>query len=303
MDGVLNIYKEKGYTSHDVVAVVRRTLQQKKVGHTGTLDPDAVGVLPICVGKATRLADDIMAEHKIYRAILTLGVTTDTEDASGEVLETKPVVFDKDMIQEAILSFVGEIAQIPPMYSAIKIQGKKLYQLAREGKEVERKPRNIHIFNIQIQNFLPPNQVEIDIHCSKGTYIRTLCADIGKKIGCGGHMSSLIRLASGDFKLEDAITLDTLKQLVQEQKLEEAFISIDEVLKGYNKITVKEQGTKLLHNGCKIYTYFFEKTERPIVLGEKVLGYDNNQEFIGIYEIAHEKEKDRLYMKPLKILH
>ncbi|NLK38392.1 MAG: tRNA pseudouridine(55) synthase TruB [Epulopiscium sp.] len=302
MDGILNINKEKGYTSHDVVAVVRRTLQQKKVGHTGTLDPDAEGVLPICLGKATRLADDIMAAHKVYRAVLTLGVTTDTEDASGEILEQKPVDFDEEAIQEAVDNFVGEIQQIPPMYSAIKIQGKKLYQLAREGKEIERAPRNVTIHDIKIQKFLPPNQLEMDIYCSKGTYIRTLCADIGKKLGCGGHMASLIRLASGGFKLEDAITLDELKRLKEEDRLSEALIPMDEVLKEYNKVIVKEEGTKLLYNGGKIYTYFFEKTDRPVMLGEKVLGYDSKLQFMGIYQIATEKEQDRLYMKPLKIL-
>lgn len=302
MDGILNIYKEKGYTSHDVVAVVRRTLQQKKVGHTGTLDPDAQGVLPICVGKATRLADDIMAAHKVYRAVLTLGVTTDTEDASGEILEEKPVDFDEKAIQEVVHSFIGEIQQIPPMYSAIKIQGKKLYQLAREGKEIERAPRSVTIHDIIIQKFLPPDQLEMDIYCSKGTYIRTLCADIGKKLGCGGHMASLIRLASGNFKLENAITLDDLKLLKEEDRLSEALIPMDEVLKEYNKVIVKEEGTKLLYNGGKIYTYFFEKTDRPVTLGEKVLGYDSKLQFMGIYQISKDKEQDRLYMKPLKIL-
>jgi tRNA pseudouridine55 synthase len=302
LDGILNIYKEKGYTSHDVVAVVRRTLQQKKVGHTGTLDPDAQGVLPICVGKATRLADDIMAAHKVYRAVLTLGVTTDTEDASGEILEEKPVDFDEKAIQEVVHSFIGEIQQIPPMYSAIKIQGKKLYQLAREGKEIERAPRSVTIHDIIIQKFLPPDQLEMDIYCSKGTYIRTLCADIGKKLGCGGHMASLIRLASGNFKLENAITLDDLKLLKEEDRLSEALIPMDEVLKEYNKVIVKEEGTKLLYNGGKIYTYFFEKTDRPVTLGEKVLGYDSKLQFMGIYQISKDKEQDRLYMKPLKIL-
>ncbi len=302
MDGILNIYKEKGFTSHDVVAVVRRTLHQKKVGHTGTLDPDAEGVLPVCLGKGTKLADYIMAEQKGYRAVLALGVTTTTEDASGEVLETKEVAFDEEKITEAVRSFVGNYMQTPPMYSAIKIQGKKLYELAREGKEIHREPRKITIYDIKIRAFLPPNRVEIDVTCSKGTYIRTLCADIGKKLGCGGHMASLLRTASGDFKLENAITLEQLKVLAEENRMGEVLIPIDEVLKGYNKVKVAEKGTKLLHNGCKIYSYFFTKTECPLTLGEKVLGYDCQNNFIGIYEIMQDEEMDRLCMKPLKIL-
>lgn len=302
MDGVLNIYKEKGYTSHDVVAVVRKTIHQKKVGHTGTLDPDAEGVLPICVGKATRIADDIMAERKVYRTIMTLGVTTDTEDATGEVLEEIPVVFDEKKIKEAVDSFIGEIEQIPPMYSAIKINGKKLYELAREGKEVARKPRKITIYDIKIKQFLPPNQVEMDVFCSKGTYIRTLCADIGKKLGCGGHMASLLRVASGDFMVEQAITLSQLKQFVEENRMDEILISIDTVLKHYNKVIVKERGKKLLYNGCKIYSYFFEQTKDPLICGEKILGYDSDNQFIGIFEIGYEQDDDRLFMKPLKIL-
>ena len=182
MDGILNIRKEKGFTSHDVVAVVRRILHTKKVGHTGTLDPDAEGVLPVCVGKATKLADIIMDGKKRYRAMVRLGITTTTEDAAGEVLEEKPVDFDEEKIRQAVAGFVGEQKQIPPMYSAIKVNGKKLYELAREGKEIERKARTITIFAINIVRFLPPDRFEIDVDCSKGTYIRTLCSDIGKAL-------------------------------------------------------------------------------------------------------------------------
>jgi len=302
LDGILNIYKEKGFTSHDVVAIVRRTLHQKKVGHTGTLDPDAEGVLPVCVGKGTKLADYIMAEQKAYRAVLALGVTTTTEDASGEVLETKEVEFDEEKITEAVLSFVGDYMQTPPMYSAIKIQGKKLYELAREGKEVHREPRKIQIHDIKIRKFMPPDRVEFDVACSKGTYIRTLCTDIGKKLGCGGHMASLLRTASGAFQLENAIKLEELKALAEENRVEEVLIPIEKVLGTYNKVNVVEEATKMLYNGCKIYSYSFAKTERPLILGEKVLGYDYENTFIGIYEVMQEQEKDRLYIKPLKIL-
>ena len=165
MDGIFNIYKQKGFTSHDVVAVVRKIIQQKKVGHTGTLDPDAEGVLPICVGKGTKLADYIMNGKKSYKAIVVLGITTTTEDASGEILQQKEVLFEQQKIKETVHSFLGTYYQIPPMYSAIKVNGKKLYELAREGKEIERKQREITIFNICITKFMPPNQFEIEVVC------------------------------------------------------------------------------------------------------------------------------------------
>jgi len=300
LDGILNIYKEKGFTSHDVVAVVRRIIGQKKVGHTGTLDPDAEGVLPVCLGKGTKLADYIMAKKKGYRAVLKLGVTTTTEDASGEVLEEKKVDFDQEKIKEVIASFVGEIDQVPPMYSAIKVNGKKLYELAREGKEIERKSRTITIFDITIRTFLPPDRIEMDVTCSKGTYIRTLCKDIGEKLGCGGHMESLLRTASGEFVLETAIKLEALKQLALEERISEVVMPINQVLEGYATITIAEKGTTLLHNGAKIYDSFFAKKEGNVVVGEKVLVYDSENTLIGIYQLIEDEGK--LYVKPLKML-
>ena len=228
MDGIFNIYKEKGFTSHDVVAIVRRTIHMKKVGHTGTLDPDAEGVLPVCVGKATKLSDVIMDGRKSYRAMLRLGVTTTTEDASGEVLETKAVVFDEGKIRAAVAAFIGRLEQVPPMYSAVKVNGKKLYELAREGKEIARKARTIEVYDIRIRRFLPPDRVEMDIDCSKGTYIRTLCADIGKALGCGGHMAELLRTATGSFSLENAIKLDDLKALAEQERAEDALLTMQE---------------------------------------------------------------------------
>ena len=185
MDGILNIYKEKGFTSHDVVAVVRRTINQKKVGHTGTLDPDAEGVLPICVGKATKLADYIMNTGKTYEAEITLGVETTTQDSSGEVTARQSVDFNEEKIEQAVYSFNGDYMQIPPMYSAVKVNGKKLYELARKGQEIERKARKVEIRDISIIEFMPPDKIKISVDCSKGTYIRTLAADIGIKLGCG----------------------------------------------------------------------------------------------------------------------
>ena len=178
MDGIINIYKEKGFTSHDVVAKLRGILRQKKIGHTGTLDPDAVGVLPVCLGKATKLCDMITDKSKTYEAVLLLGVTTDTQDITGTVLDSKAVDGTSGEIEQTVLSFVGEYKQIPPMYSALKVNGKKLYELARAGVEIERKARTVTIDSVEIQKIELP-RVYIKVDCSKGTYIRTLCHDIG----------------------------------------------------------------------------------------------------------------------------
>ena len=298
MDGIFNIYKEKGYTSHDVVAVVRRTLHMKKVGHTGTLDPDAEGVLPVCVGKATKLSDIIMDGRKSYRAVVRLGVTTTTEDASGEVLEEKSVDFDEDKIRRTVAEFVGEIRQIPPMYSAIKINGKKLYELAREGKEVERKARVVTIYGITIRRFLPPDAFEIDVDCSKGTYIRTLCSDIGKALGCGAHMASLLRTKTGAFTLENAIPLEKLKSLAEEGRAEEAMLSMDEALAGYPAAVVSEKSTKLLYNGGKIRSAFYQSKDR-LEPGEMAAVYDSGKHLVGLYQVCQEEET---YIKPFKML-
>ena len=300
MDGIFNIYKEKGFTSHDVVAIVRRTIHMKKVGHTGTLDPDAEGVLPVCVGKATKLSDVIMDGRKSYRAMLRLGITTTTEDASGEVLETKEVDFNEDKIREVVASFIGKLEQVPPMYSAVKVNGKKLYELAREGKEIERKSRIIEVYDIRIRQFLPPDRVEIDVDCSKGTYIRTLCADIGKALGCGGHMAELLRTATGTFSLENAIKLEELKALAEQEKAEEALLTMEDALKDFPVVKVSEKSAKFLYNGGKIQERFL--TEKPAVLkeGEIVATYDHENTLVGLYEIK--KEESNFFIKPFKML-
>lgn len=300
MDGIFNIYKEKGFTSHDVVAIVRRTIHMKKVGHTGTLDPDAEGVLPVCVGKATKLSDVIMDGRKSYRAMLRLGMTTTTEDASGEVLETKEVDFNEDKIREVVASFIGRLEQVPPMYSAVKVNGKKLYELAREGKEIERKSRTIEVYDIRIRQFLPPDRVEIDVDCSKGTYIRTLCSDIGKALGCGGHMAELLRTRTGAFSLENAIKLDELKALAEQEKAEEVLLTMEEALEDFPMVKVSEKSQKFLYNGGKIQERFL--TEKPAVLteGEIVATYDHENNLVGLYEIK--KEENNYFIKPFKML-
>ena len=300
MDGIFNIYKEKGFTSHDVVAIVRRTIHMKKVGHTGTLDPDAEGVLPVCVGKATKLSDVIMDGRKSYRAMLRLGITTTTEDASGEVLETKEVDFNEDRICEVVASFIGKLEQVPPMYSAVKVNGKKLYELAREGKEIERKSRTIEVYDIRIRQFLPPDRVEIDVDCSKGTYIRTLCSDIGKALGCGGHMAELLRTRTGVFSLENAIKLEELKALAEQEKVEEALLTMEEALKDFPVVKVSEKSAKFLYNGGKIQERFFTEKPASYKEGDIVATYDHENNLVGLYEIK--KEESNFFIKPFKML-
>lgn len=247
--GILNVYKEKGYTSHDVVAKLRGIVGQKKIGHTGTLDPDATGVLPVCLGKATKVCDLLTDKDKTYRAILRLGITTDTQDISGQVIrERDPRGLKEEEVRQAILSFVGAYEQVPPMYSALKVNGKKLYELAREGKTVERKSRPVHIHEIQIQEMNLP-KVEFTVTCSKGTYIRTLCHDVGEKLGVGGCMEELERIAVGRFHLRDALTLKEIQEMKEEGTLEEVLRPVDSVFLQYPKMQVKASYESLAFNG------------------------------------------------------
>ena len=215
VNGIINVYKEKGYTSFDVVAKLRGIFKQKKIGHTGTLDPDAEGVLPVCLGKATKVCDLLTDKSKEYEAVLLLGKVTDTQDITGTVLEEKDVKVTEEAVRETVLSFVGDYMQIPPMYSALKVNGKKLCDLAREGKTVERQARPVKILTIDILDVTLP-RVRMRVHCSKGTYIRTLCQDIGEKLGCGGCMESLLRTQVSEFLLKDALKIGEIEQLVKE---------------------------------------------------------------------------------------
>ena len=247
--GIINVYKEKGFTSHDVVAKLRGIVGQKKIGHTGTLDPDATGVLPVCLGKATKLCDLLTDKNKTYEAVLLLGKTTDTQDITGEVLEEKSTeALTEEKVREAIEGFIGDYEQIPPMYSALKVNGKKLYELAREGKVIERKARPVKILDIQILEIDLP-KVRMEVSCSKGTYIRTLCHDIGEKLGCGGCMESLIRTRVSTFRIEDAKMLDEIETLKQEGKLAELLVPIDAMFPFYPKITVKDDWKAFAKNG------------------------------------------------------
>lgn len=224
MDGVINIYKEAGWTSFDVVAKMRGILKIKKIGHTGTLDPAATGVLPVCVGKGTKKVESFMSDDKVYRAVMLLGVTTDSQDMTGDILTRSEVNSSEAEVTEAVKSFIGGYDQLPPMYSAKKVNGKKLVDLARKGVEVERTPRFVNIMDIDIEKIELP-RVTMNVTCSKGTYIRTLCHDIGQKLGCGAAMESLIRTRVGRFKIEDAITLEQLEKFRDEDRLEEVVIT------------------------------------------------------------------------------
>ena len=211
MFGVLNIYKPKGMTSHDVVAVLRKKLNIKQVGHTGTLDPFAEGVLPVCIGKATRLIE-YFDDDKEYLATIQFGCATDTYDIEGKITKTGSKKVTREEIQNALKNFEGEITQIPPIYSAIKVNGKKLYEYAREGKEINIEPRKVNIFKIELKDFNKTSQqAEILIKCSKGTYIRSIANDLGENLGCFGHLIKLIRTQAGKFRVEESIRLNTEK--------------------------------------------------------------------------------------------
>ncbi|GAA0723063.1 tRNA pseudouridine(55) synthase TruB [Clostridium malenominatum] len=247
MDGVLNIFKPSGITSFDVVRIVKKLGSTKKVGHTGTLDPLASGVLPICMGNATKIVDFIMNESKVYKSTLKLGVITDTYDREGKILKEEPVCLNEEMIKECINSFVGTINQIPPMYSALKVNGKKLYELARKGIEIERNSREVHIYSINIEKIEIP-YVTFKVHCSKGTYIRSLCYDIGEKLGVGALMWDLEREKTGLFNIEDSIHINSLTK----ENLESYLIPIEKALDKYPRVSIDEQYEKLLINGVLI---------------------------------------------------
>ncbi|SFR81751.1 tRNA pseudouridine(55) synthase TruB [Anaeromicropila populeti] len=296
MDGILNVYKEKGFTSHDVVAKLRGILRMKKIGHTGTLDPDAVGVLPVCLGKGTKVCDLLTEKQKTYETILQLGVTTDTQDLSGKVLSEIEVTASKKEIEKAISMFCGKYMQIPPMYSALKVNGKKLYELAREGKEIERQPREVYIYNLVIHKIdMDLKQVYLKVDCSKGTYIRTLCHDIGEKLGCGGAMLELKRTRVSDFLLQDSYTLSEIELLMNQGRLAEVVIPIDKLFEQQKRVVVSSEYQKYVDNGNKISRNFLEEPV-SLEIGEQVRVYDSNKRFIGIYQSEKLQE-----LKPVKI--
>jgi tRNA pseudouridine55 synthase len=298
-NGIINVYKEAGYTSHDVVARLRGICKQKKIGHTGTLDPDAAGVLPVCFGSGTRLCDMLTDWDKEYIAVLKLGVITDTQDMSGQILAEAEAVqmaaLSEDAVGKAVMGFVGDYEQIPPMYSALKVNGKRLYELARAGKEVERKPRLVQIKEIEILQMALP-KVQFRVVCSKGTYIRTLCHDIGEKLGCGGTMESLVRSRVGIFSLKEALTLEEIEKLKCAGKLADVITAPDTVFSDCRVVTVTQMGQKLAANGNRLQVGLFVGQIAPKDQ-EQVRVYDEAGRFYGMYQF----QKASRDFKPVKM--
>ncbi len=285
MNGIIVIDKPKGKSSHDMVSLMRRLTKIRRIGHTGTLDPMATGVLPLCIGQATKAADMLTLSDKAYRAEFILGKTTDTLDAEGEILTESDVNVTEDEIREVIKSFVGEIEQIPPMYSAIKQNGKKLYELARQGIEVERKVRCVTINSIDIIEIdMSQNRAVIEVSCSKGTYIRTLCDDIGKKLGTGAYMSALRRIKTGCFTIGDAYTVEEIEEMALSGKLEARLKNVDELFLEYDSIKLNEKQTKSIKNGVRM-------SWRGKKEGALVRLYDNTDSFLCISQIEDGKLK------------
>lgn len=329
--GIINIYKEPGYTSHDVVAKLRGILKQKKIGHTGTLDPAAEGVLPVCLGKGTKLCDMMTDKRKTYRAVMLLGTDTDTQDTTGTVLcERSTGELSEEQVREAALSFIGHYEQIPPMYSALKVNGKKLYELARQGKEVERKARPVEIYSLEIEKIDLP-RVTMSVNCSKGTYIRTLCYDIGNVLGCGGCMEKLVRTKVDRFEIAESLRLDEVEALTASGRLDEKIVSVDQMFSSLPEfVSGGEELDRLLHNGNFFSRDFIpgtlvdewmqklqgdtehmtEKVE-AVESGEcsgsagdggtaqelRIRVYDSGRRFVGIYSYVEEENK----WKPKKI--
>lgn len=301
--GIINVYKEPGYTSHDVVARLRGILRQKKIGHTGTLDPAAQGVLPVCLGNGTRLCDMLTDRSKTYEAVLLLGQTTDTQDTTGTVLtenHEKALELDEEKVRQVILGFKGDYDQIPPMYSALKIDGKKLCDLARAGKEVERKARRVQILDISVEKIELP-RVWMTVSCSKGTYIRTLCEDIGAKLEAGGCMESLLRTRVDRFQVKDSLKLDEIEVLRDEGKIGEHICSLEDVLGSYLPVYTTAEGDKALNNGNPCFKQQLD-LEKSTSLenrqsGDRYRMYNSQGIFMGVYEYQEEKH----WWKPWKM--
>ena len=306
VNGIINVYKEKGFTSFDVVAKMRGIFHQKKIGHTGTLDPDAEGVLPVCLGKATRVCELLTDKDKVYEAVLLLGQQTDTQDISGQVLKRAEVHVTEAKIKEVIESFVGEIKQIPPMYSALKVNGQKLCDLARKGITVERKARAVIIYEIEILEVRLP-RITMRVHCSKGTYIRTLCEDIGQALGCFGCMEALTRTQAAGFTLSHAYRISEIEEKVHMLGKDKPYTEwncdtfsdllypVDYVFMDYPSVTVQKEAGKLLYNGNRIPDTMAERQTKETAELYRI--YDWTGKFAGLYTYI---SKDTCY-KPVKL--
>ena len=268
MDGLIIINKPKGYTSHDIVNKIRKIYNTKKVGHTGTLDPNATGVLPVLIGKATKLSEYLMEHDKTYIATIKLGEKTTTGDSEGEVIETKEVItLEKEIIESALNSFLGKQIQTPPMYSAIKVDGKKLYEYAREGKSIELPKREINIYNIKLEN-VENLEIRFEVSCSKGTYIRSLCEDIATKLGTVGYMKELTRIQVDKFTISDSYTLEELEKDKENIRI----ISVEEIFSDKEKVVFEQNKLVLFLNGGRIKINTKDDVVRV---------YDEKNNFIG----------------------
>ena len=299
MNKIVNILKPTGMTSHDVVSRVRKILNIKKVGHTGTLDPDASGVLPICIGKATKVSELILNKDKGYICELTLGITTDTYDSSGEILEKcEDFNVSLEELEKAFDSQRGEIKQLPPMYSALKINGKRMCDLVRSGRsdEIELKYRDVNIKKLEILSY-KDNKVMFYVKCSKGTYVRSLCYDVGQALGCGGHMSFLLRTESGKFNLDNSITLEELEIFKENETLDNHLYDIDYVLSNLGLIDINPLAVKSFINGAIVYPKGFIKKE--FKENDKLVRVYTKGEFLGVGKLI--KVDDTLCLKSDKL--
>lgn len=311
MNGIIIVYKEQGFTSHDVVAKMRGILHTKKIGHTGTLDPDAEGVLPLCVGKATKVCDLLTGWDKSYVATVQFGITTDTLDMTGKVLSETPSDVTREELEEIIPEFLGEILQTPPMYSAIKVQGKRLYEMAREGKVIEREPRPVTIHQLRVLEFnQKKQQFTMEVTCSKGTYIRSLCQDIGQRLNCGAAMAHLVRDRVGRFCLKEAKTLDEIQQMYREQGEASFLQPVEVVFEDCPAYTASGDAMNLLKNGNPIGERQCIGTgmdtltaqvggNKPPADGEQVRMYGSDGDFYALYRY----EKRRRQYRIVKMFH
>lgn len=295
------VWKPEGWTSHDVVAKVRRILKMKRIGHAGTLDPMVTGVLPLCLGRATRVVEYVQERPKAYEAVLQLGIATDTEDLTGTVIEQKSSVDVTELaVREALKRFEGEIEQIPPMYSAVKIEGKRLYELAREGKTVERKPRLVTIHKIELidaQLELEQPKISFSVVCSKGTYIRTLCVDIGKALGVPAAMAHLTRTMSGGITKESCLTLEQIEHMQQAGTLNEHLIAADEAITHLERAEVPVSIGRLALQGQKVSLEHAGIRVLDSEAGKLIRLYNDDNSFLGIFQI----DTEAAVFKPVKV--
>ena len=293
--GVLIINKPQGPTSHDIVNRVRRLYSTKKVGHTGTLDPMATGVLVVLIGRAAKACEYSLSDRKIYTATLRLGIETDTEDTTGNILKEYPVTVNEKDVKDVLSGFKGRIKQIPPMYSALKVGGKKLCDIAREGGTVEREAREIEVYSISAEH-IEGNDYKLEVECSAGTYIRTLCADIGKALGCGGAMASLERSSACGFPISDAHTIDEIEQLSVDERLA-LLRPVEEIFNELDSVKLPTVYEKLFRSGCEIYIKKAKLPEYPI--GTRLRVLDSTGGFFALGEVR--EYENGLAVKSIKL--